>query len=181
MAARIGLVGGECTGKSALAAALARSMPACVAGEELRAFVERHGRAPLSEEQAGLMAAQQRREDAVAASCPEPFLVADPAPLMTAVYSLLYFEDDSLLAPAVALAADYGLVVWCDMDLPWVPDDGQRDGEPFRAAAHDLIGTRLVPALLAAGIDVVRASGSVEARVAAVARAWQLGRPAGPT
>jgi nicotinamide riboside kinase len=181
MAVRVGLIGGECTGKSLLATTLADSLPACVAAEELRTFVREHGRAPRRAEQAGLLLRQQRREDALAASCPYPFLVADPAPLMTAVYSLLYFDDDTLLVPAIALARGYGLVAWCDVDLPWVPDGAQRDGAEFRDAAHALIEAHVAPALAAAGVRVVRVAGPVEDRAAAVGRAWQPGGPAAPT
>ncbi len=48
---RIGLVGGEGTGKTTLASALAVALPACVVDESLRAFVEREGRTPRADEQ----------------------------------------------------------------------------------------------------------------------------------
>lgn len=182
---RIGLIGGECTGKTTLARALARELPACVTGEELRAFVTHHGRPPRADEQASLLAAQAAAEEATAAGCRDPWLVADPAPLMVAVYSLLYFDDPALLPPAIEQASGYALVAWCAPDLPWTPDPGQRDGPEHRAAAEAAIAEIVADRLLPAGIPVLRVSGGLVARVTAVRdaldRAWHPGPPDGPT
>lgn len=170
---RIGLVGGEGSGKTTLALALAETLRACVVDESLRAFVEREGRTPRRDEQAALMREQAAREDEAAATCPQPWLVVDPAPLMTAVYSLLYFDDDSLVTPAIEQAAGYDLVAWCRPDLPWAPDGIQRDGSGQRAAADAILGRLVREELAPRGIPVVEAEGDVEHRVAAVRRAWQ--------
>ena len=87
---RIGLIGGEGSGKTTLAVALAGALPACVVDESLRAFVEREGRTPRRDEQAALLAEQAAREDEAAASCPHAWLVADPGT-----------PDDRRLQPAV--------------------------------------------------------------------------------
>ncbi len=170
---RIGLIGGEGSGKSTLAVALADALPACVVDEGLRAFVEREGRTPRREEQDSLMYEQAAREDEAAAACTQPVLVADPAPLMTAVYSLLYFDDDSLVAPAVRQAAGYDLVAWCRPDVPWAPDGIQRDGAGHRDAADAIIARLVRDELVPRGIRVLEVDGDVDHRVAAVRRAWQ--------
>ena len=170
---RIGLIGGEGSGKTTLAMALAGALPACVVDESLRAFVEREGRTPRLDEQEALMRDQAAREDEAAALCRHPWLVADPAPLMTAVYSLLYFDDDTLVAPAVRHAAGYQLLVWCRPDVPWVPDGRQRDGSGQRDAADAIIGRLVREELAPRGIRVTGAEGDVDDRVAAVRRAWQ--------
>lgn len=170
---RIGLIGGEGSGKTTLAVALAGCLPACVVDESLRAFVDREGRTPRLDEQDALMRAQAAREDEAAAACPHDWLVADPAPLMTAVYSLLYFGDDALVEPAVRQAHGYALVVWCRPDIPWAPDGRQRDGPGHRDAADAIIGRLVREELAPRGIRVVDAGGDVEHRVAAVRRAWQ--------
>jgi nicotinamide riboside kinase len=170
---RIGLIGGEGTGKTTLAHALAGTLPACVVDESLRAFVEREGRTPRRDEQDALMRDQAAREEEAAAGCPQPWLVADPAPLMTAVYSLLYFDDDSLVAPAVRQAAAYALVAWCRPDIPWAPDGIQRDSPGRREAADAVIGRLVHEELAPRGILVVEAHGDVEHRVATLRRAWQ--------
>jgi nicotinamide riboside kinase len=185
MSGRIGIIGGECSGKSTLARHLARDLPACLVPEELRSFVERHGRPPSSEEQADLLARQARAEDAAAGSCAHPWLVADPAPLMTAVYSVLYFDDPSLLPQAVAHARGYDLVVWCDPDIPWQPDPGQRDGADLRAAAEAVIAEVVRDLLIPAAVQVLRVSGDEVARVTSVRdaldRAWRPEPPDGAT
>jgi nicotinamide riboside kinase len=181
--ARIGLVGAESCGKSTLAAALAAALPACIVSEELRSFVEERGRPPRQDEQPMLLITQAEAEERMAASCQGPWLVADPAPLMTAVYSVAYFGDDSLLEPALQHARAYRLLVWCAADIPWQADDGQRDG-PARRAATDAIIDDLVHGPIAAmSIDVLKVTGTVEQRVAAVLGrlAWQPGPPRVPT
>jgi nicotinamide riboside kinase len=178
---RLGLIGGEGTGKSTLALALARALPACVVDESLRAFVAREGRTPRRDEQAALMREQAAREEAMAGTCPHPALVADPAPLMTAVYSVLYFDDDSLVAPAVRQAAGYDLVAWCRPDVPWADDGIQRDGDGHRAAADTIIARLVHEELVPRGIRVIAAEGDVDHRVAALTRAWQRSGPHSPT
>ncbi len=168
MPSRIGLIGGECTGKSALAAALGRDLPSCVVPEVLREIVDRLGRPPLLGEQAGIMAEQSARETAMALACELPWLVADPAPLMTAVYSQLYFEDDSLVPPAVEHARGYDLIVWCDSDIPWTPDGVQRDGPAARDRANDLIATLVRDQLRSQGSTVIKVTGGLDDRLATV-------------
>lgn len=179
--ARIGLIGGECTGKSTLARRLAAALPACVVDESLRAFTARMGRPPRRAEQADLMGEQAACEDAAAASCDRGVLVADPAVLMTAVYSVLYFADDALVPRAVAHAQGYDLVVWCAPDLPWEPDPGQRDGADHRDRADAIIADLVQRELRPRGIPVLHVTGSVEERVTAVTRAWQPGASEAPT
>lgn len=181
MVRRIGLLGGECTGKTALAEALALDLPACTVTEALRDFVDEHGRPPLPEEQALVFAQQVAREDAAALSCSRPALVTDPAPLMTAVYSLLYFDDPSLVAAGVDHARGYDLLVWCDDAITWTPDGEQRDGPERRAAADAIIADLVRAELVPRGMRVVRAEGDVPARVATVRRAWLPGAPEAAT
>ncbi|MDO8307116.1 MAG: ATP-binding protein [Actinomycetota bacterium] len=178
---RIGLLGGECSGKTTLAERLGTAMPGCVVPEHLRDFVSTMGRPPHADEQAGILVEQRAAEDRVAEACTDDTVVADPAVLMTAVYSLAYFDDDSLLDQAIAHARAYSLLIWCDIDLPWVPEPGQRDGPEHRARVHSLIGDLVRERLQPAGIDVVRVSGPTEARVATTLRAWRHRGFAAPT
>jgi nicotinamide riboside kinase len=177
---RIGLIGGECTGKSALAKGLARRLDGCVVDEVLREFVLERGRPPRRSEQAGIMAAQVAREEATWATC-SGVTIADPAALMTAVYSVAYFDDVSLMDQAVAHAHGYDLLVWCDIDLPWLADPGQRDGPEHRARVHELLSAIVAQQLKPAGISLIRASGALERRIATVTRAWQTLPPIPPT
>jgi nicotinamide riboside kinase len=180
-ARRIGLIGGECTGKSTLALALAEDLGACVVPEYLRAFVEIHDRPPTRDEQRSVMSEQQGLEDSIAGACASGIVVADPAVLMTAVYSLAYFHDDSLVADAVDSASQHDLLVWCAPDLPWEPDGAQRDGPEYRLLEHRLIADLVAAHLEPEGIPVLLVEGTLEDRRAAVQRAWQPGPPQPPT
>ena len=171
---RIGLIGGECSGKSTLAEDLGQSLPACVVGEHLRVFVEQSHRNPLAHEQRAIMTTQHIAEDAAATGCPFGTVITDSAPLMIAVYSQFYFGDSSLLNDAVAWSRNYDLVLWCDIDMPWHPDGIQRDGPQVRAAEHELIANIVRTHLQPAGVPVQLVSGSRHARAVAAARAWRL-------
>lgn len=179
---RIGLLGGESTGKSSLAKALAMTLPACIVDEKLRRFVDREGRPPRQDEQGALLRAQREAEDSVAAACQHGIVVADPAVLMTAVYSELYFRDRSLMQEAIDhAAASYDLLVWCGTDVRWTPDGRQRDGEGHRKAADIIIARLVHDELEPRGLHVIHVTGSVEQRAQAVVQAWQTVRGAGPT
>lgn len=150
-AIRIGLIGGECTGKSTLARDLVdelnrelaihseRYPPVriLIVGERLRQFVATQGRTPRPDEQGGIMADQRTDEDRAAGVC--DIAIADPATIMTAVYSELYFGDLSLWPLALRDARDYHLLLWCRPDIPWEPDPGQRDGPSYRQGADEII------------------------------------------
>ena len=164
----IGLLGGECTGKSALALALASAHGAVVVPEALRAFVEEHGRAPRALEQAAIMGEQERRTAvAVQQAGPAGIVVVDPSAAMTAVYSAIYFADDSLDDRAIADLDRCDLIAWCQPDIPWEPDGLMRDGEAQRAAAHAVVAG-LLPRTRT---PVVRAEGPLAQRVASVSEA----------
>lgn len=184
----VGLLGGECTGKSTLAAALAAQIGAEVVPEAVRAFVQQHGRAPHRDEQAGVLARQSDAvARAVAAAARDAVVVVDPAPLMTAVYSVLYFEDDSLVAEGVDDALAYDVLAWCAPDVPWRADPGVRDGPHYRAAADRILSGIATTTLGPRGAHVVRVTGDLDVRVATVRDAVTAGRdragvaPPGPS
>lgn len=152
--ARIGLIGGESTGKSTLAAQLHAELGGSLVTEAVRDFTERMGRAPARSEQAGLMAQQsQAARDALAP------VICDPAPLQVAVYSLLYFDDDSLLAEGLADAEQFDVILWCRPDLPWTAEPGIRDGDPFRIRADMIISERVAGPLAARGVPIIEVAG----------------------
>ena len=141
----IAVVGGESTGKSTLVSDLASALPGLAVPETLREWVAEHGRVPDAAEQWQVLTAQAGREQAArhrAAELGLAWVISDGSLLMTAVYSMLYYDDPDLVAPALA-AADNALVVWCDADIPWVADSGQRDGVLWRDRAQRIIGELL--------------------------------------
>ena len=167
MATVIQLLGGECTGTSALATDLAREVGAEVVPEELRAFVDRHGRAPVAHEQRAIMERQASAlADILSHSAHESVIVCDPSPVMTAVYSVQYFKDHSLLQPAIQGMVDTDLFVWCQPDIPWTPDGLHRDGPRMRERTHEILETQVIPEL--ADHSVVQARGNARERLDSV-------------
>lgn len=169
------LVGGESTGKSTLATSLATSLASSLASslnaalhatvvhEVLRTFVEDHGRVPRADEQLHILEAQAQAERVALETA--QIVIGDPAPVMTAVYSQLYYDDDSLFDAAESMGPRSDLVVWCSPDFAWQPDSGQRDGARFREAADAIIASRVIPRLTSTGIDVLHVTGSPDARL----------------
>lgn len=169
----LGLLGGESTGKTALAGALAERIGAAIAGDLLREHVAGGGAVPGPAGQRAHFAAQAgevQRASEVAAAAGLGWVIADPMPLMTAVYSLVYFDDPGLLPEGLADAAGYDLIVWCSPDIPWAAEPGMRDGPHRRAEAHAAITAHVMPRL-GASVPVLNVAGPVPARVDAVLRA----------
>lgn len=139
----ISVVGGECTGKSTLAAALGIRLPAVVVSEFLRDWVDRQGRVPLEAEQPTVMAAHRESELEALRQANRTGLgwaVSDSGPLMTAVYSIQYYDDDSLLTRALEWTARSDRVVWCQDDFPW-QSDPQRDGSQARSTSQQILAS----------------------------------------
>lgn len=164
----ISVVGGESTGKSTLATDLGRRLSAVVVSEFLRTWVDQHqGRVPSASEQREVMAAQHESEMAALFAADRSGrrrVIADSGPLMTAVYSIQYYNDASLLPRAVEWTAASECVVWCQDDFPWHPDP-QRDGSHARAKSQAILAAILAehPEL-----PTLVVTGSPEQRVAAV-------------
>jgi nicotinamide riboside kinase len=161
---RIGLLGGECTGKTTLAEDLARTLPGFVAEEYLRDFVSTFGRLPAAADQEGIYLTQQmtvRTVERAAGYSETPWVIADPLPLMTAVYSVVYFNDHSLIDAGIADASSYDVLLWCAPDIAWVAEAGMRDGIDFRDRADQVIGEYVAPRL-----QLTVISGDRESRLA---------------
>ena len=164
----ISVVGGESTGKSTLAGALGVRLPAVVVSEFLRNWVDEHeGCVPGPTEQASVMAAHRQAElsafrEADRTGC--GWVVSDSGPLMTAVYSIQYYDDDSLLPRALEWIADSAGVVWCQDDFPWQADP-QRDGPHARVASQQILATIFAEH---PDLPVLAVRGSPDERIAAV-------------
>jgi nicotinamide riboside kinase len=163
----IAVVGAESTGKTTLAAALAERIGidtglACThVDEHLRHWCVAAGRTPRANEQRSIAETTQRRIAEAAAS--HEVVVADTTALMIAVYSRLVFGDRSLDAWAgTAHVASVSATLVTALDLPWVPDDLQRDGTHVRAP----VDAMLRELMAAHGIGWSLVSGSGDARLA---------------
>ena len=163
----VALLGAECTGKSTLAEALARHFDAGLVTEYLREWCDAHGRTPRQHEQAHIAAEQAARIEAAALK--NSLVICDTTPLITALCSQHYFDDDALLAEAAAFQHRCDLTLLCAPDLPWQADGFLRDGPGVRTA----FDARLRAALQASGIPWVDISGSNAERLTAAIAALQ--------
>lgn len=162
----IAVIGAECTGKTTLCRALAQARAGLWVPEYLREFVDRAGRAPTAAEQSRVAEEQRAREAAARAQAVRDghaLIAFDSAPLATALYSRLYFDDTSLLAAATAHQRGYDLTLVAQIDLPWEPDGLQRDGPQMRARFH----AQLLAWLRQADLPYVLVQGQAERRLQA--------------
>ena len=167
----LAIVGAESTGKSTLARALAERLSLdtgwrCVSvGEYLREWCEREGRTPAAHEQAAIAAEQARRIEAAAVG--HDVVVCDTTPLMTAVYHRYIFGDRSLDAEALAWQRRCTLTLLTALDLPWLADGHQRDGEhvrePVDAMVRDMLIGAGLPFVVVAGLGDARLEAAVDA------------------
>ena len=174
---KIAILGAECTGKSTLAQALTEQLQAQYPGtvwvaEYLREWCDSHGRTPQPQEQAAIAAEQMRR---VQAQAHAPLLLTDTAPLMTAIYSDLLFNDPSLYPQALAQHRLFDLTLVTGLDLPWVADGLQRDGVAMRARVDSQLRALLQRHGL--GYSTVYGQGEARARNACQAIRYALGAP----
>ena len=166
----VAIIGAECVGKTELAQRLAAGLPGLWIPEYLREFCDRIQRTPRPQEQAHILAEQRLREEAAIARARAQqleWVLADSAPLVTAAYSELLFEDLSLREEAIAHHARYRATLLLVPDLPWVADGIQRDGPAVREAFHALLLQRLQRA----GLPFALIGGAGEARLQAAAQA----------
>lgn len=149
------VMGAECTGKTTLCQALGHQFGCPWVDEYLRTFCREHERTPRREEQAGVARAQLAAQAVclqAATAAGQAFVFCDGSPLLTAIYSLHYFQDDSLLAMARDQQSRYHLTLLLEPDLPWVPDANWRDGPAVQAAVHAMLQAELSPVGACVGI-----------------------------
>ncbi len=156
---RIAVVGAECVGKTTLCQALAGQLPGHWLAEYLREFCDRAGRTPTPGEQPHILHTQillEARAQQHAAGQGLRWLLCDSAPIATALYSWILFQDHSLIEPALRHHAHYRATLLLEPDLPWTADGIQRDGPQMRERFHQEMAARLQ----AAGIGFQRIGGA---------------------
>jgi nicotinamide riboside kinase len=141
---RVAVLGAESTGKSWLTQALAgvlraRGQAVHTVDEVLRQWCERAGRTPQRHEQMAIAEQQAQAAHPPDQPAPDTWLLSDTTPLMTAVYSHLLFDDESLYPMALAHQALYDITLVTGLDLPWVADGLQRDGPQVRGPVDTLV------------------------------------------
>lgn len=155
---RVCLLGGESSGKSSLALALADHFKTVSVAEYGRELWEVRGGRLAYKDMLHIAQEQVAREN-LAAGRAMRFLFCDTSPLTTLFYSrYLFGKADGRLEQLAERA--YDLVVLCEPDFPFV-QDGTRQPETFRKRQH----AWYLKALEARGIDYLPVGGSLQARV----------------
>jgi len=167
---RIAILGAESSGKSTLCETLAQRHGTVWVPEYLREFVDTMGRVPFEEDQFGIARTQRAREDAAAAQARD-YLFCDTTPLMTALYSRVYWGRVDAQLAELARSHDYALTLVTATDTPWTPDGLQRESEEVRELVHRMVLAELrergIPFLLVEG-DLPRRIHQVENALAAL-------------
>jgi NadR type nicotinamide-nucleotide adenylyltransferase len=154
---RIAFLGGESSGKTALAARLAGELDTEWVPEYGRELWEAK-RGVLTYEDLTLIAREQIRREEGAVEAARGFVFCDTSPLTTLFYSLdMFGEADSELHLAAQRA--YTAVVLCAPDFPFAQDGTRRD-EAFRQQQHAWYEAQLA----ARGVAYVTARGSLSDR-----------------
>jgi HTH-type transcriptional repressor of NAD biosynthesis genes len=130
---RVCLLGGESSGKTTLAAALAARLGTCWAPEVARERWEQQGGALGYDDMLIIGQEQVAREDAMAREA-RRWLVCDGSALTSLFYSLDGFGRAEPALDALA-RRPYAAVFVCAPDFPFVQDGTRRDA-PFRARQH---------------------------------------------
>ncbi len=147
---RIVVTGGESTGKTTLAAALAKALGSLWVPEYSRTYAELVGRALTSADVEPIARGQVAVEDAAIERWRVQFgprrdappLVLDTDLVSTTVYAEHYYGacPEWIMAAARERLGD--LYLLCEPDLPWTAD-GVRDQPEKRLELHSAFGTRL--------------------------------------
>jgi HTH-type transcriptional repressor of NAD biosynthesis genes len=155
------LLGGESSGKTTLAGALAARLGTAWVPEYGRELWERRGGVLTPEDLRAIGHEQVRREDA-AAPLARGVLICDTSPLTTWGYSgWMFGTPDPALAPLARRR--YEGVVLCEPDFAFV-QDGTRQPSDFRLRQHEWY----VAQVAGLGMPVVRAAGALEQRITQV-------------
>ncbi len=166
---RVVLTGGECTGKTTLARALAARWQTAWAAEAAREVaLARPG--VLGPEDVPVIARAHVRvaDDAARAAtgAGRPLVFLDQDLVSTVVYARHYYGDCPRWIERLAVERQGDLYLLCRPDLPW-ESDGVRD----RPAAREEIHALFAAALAAAGARAVDVTGLGAAREALAAAA----------
>lgn len=132
------LMGAESTGKTTLAAALAKHYKTAWAAEYLRLFVDTKGALP---EESDVYAIAQGHLKLVARMRPKArrVLFVDTDLFTTCVYQRIYFGTCPSGIEKSALRHRSGLYLFTEPDIPWEPDPGQRASPEERLRSHALL------------------------------------------
>ncbi len=154
---RVVLIGAESTGKSTLAAALSDALQIPCTTEYVRDYVARLERPLAAHDLDPIARGQLAEEDRFPRA---PVVLHDTNLLSTLLYARHYFQASQPWLEQALAAREYALYLFCQPDIPWVADPGQREGPQVRAQLHAVfeaeLARRNLPTVPIAGPHEVR-------------------------
>lgn len=166
---RVVVIGSECTGKTTLAADLARERSAVWSPEFAREYVDRVARALTFDDVEPIARGQQAGEDEAAARA-RNLLILDTDLVSTCVYSRHYYGRCPAWLEDLARSRLADLYLLLGPDVPWVADGLQREQPERREALHTLFrdtlrrwGARFVEVRGTWAARRARAEGAIDA------------------
>jgi nicotinamide riboside kinase len=164
------VLGAESTGKTELIQQLQRvnttmdhRAMTCIP-EPLRLFCEREKRVPNRFEQGTLLRAHAQQILAAAAEPTAVLIVCDCAPITTALYSQLYYQDANLMETATQFHHEYvGMTLYLPPEFGWHADPNpiMRDSEQAQQAFDSLLAQWMTREAIE---PIVRLTGSTAQR-----------------
>lgn len=155
---RVCILGGESSGKTTLAKALAFRLKTNWVAEYGRELWDRKNGNLLFEDMLHIAHVQLQRENDLAKTSNQ-FLICDTSPLTTLLYSKAMFDVDAAELEVLA-SRQYEHVFVCALDFDFVQDGTRRD-EDFRSYQHNWYLTELV----SRKINFVLLEGSLDERL----------------
>jgi NadR type nicotinamide-nucleotide adenylyltransferase len=141
---RLVLSGAESTGKTTLAERLAERAGTTWVPEYAREYAVAVGRALVASDVERVARGQMAAEDAAASRVGKSgLLILDTDLVSTTVYSRLYYGSCPAWIDEAALRRLGDLYLFCDVDVPWVPDFPARDRPQDRSRIHSRFEARL--------------------------------------
>lgn len=132
------LMGAESTGKTTLAAALARHYKTVWSAEYLRLFVDRKGAVPEEEDVYEIARGHLDLISRIRSGA-HRVMFADTDLFTTCVYQRIYFGICPSSVEELARLHRSGLYLFTEPDIPWISDPGQRAGPEARLRTHELL------------------------------------------
>ncbi len=136
-ARRIVFIGAECTGKSSIAQALAERLREPWSSEYVRQYVDRLDRPLEASDLEPIAHGQLRLEDDACAKAAQ-YVFHDTNLLSSILYAERYFDAHIEWVDEAFRNRRYDRYFFCQPDIPWEADPGQRESPQARAEFHAL-------------------------------------------
>ena len=139
---RIVFIGAECTGKSAIAHAIAKRLGEPWSSEYVRQHVEQLDRPLDASDLEPIARGQVRLEDAAYAKASK-YVFHDANLLSSILYAEHYFNTHIDWVDEMFQSRAYDRYFLCQPDIPWKADPGQRESPQEREKLHTLFDSIL--------------------------------------